>query len=176
MGWVSVQGMLFYSEWCHLLKTIIIWLNLAPEKLGKVIFLSRYILMRTWYPVEKQRLQRCLSTTTVAGEVWFNVDGYPVKVFDKGKTLCDIIFYRNKIGQDIVREALDSYIRNKDKNIQKLMQYADILRVSATITVRNSNRIIVLEHGEVVEQGTHEELLAIHGRYHQLYTGAVELD
>jgi len=32
-----------------------------------------------------------------------------------------------------VREALDSYIRNKDKNIQKLMQYADILRVSATM-------------------------------------------
>ena len=62
-----------------------------------------------------------------------NVDGYPVKVFDKEKTLCDIIYYRNKIGQDIVREALDSYIRNKDKNIQKLMQYADILRVSATM-------------------------------------------
>jgi predicted transcriptional regulator of viral defense system len=67
------------------------------------------------------------------GQMIVNVDGYPVKVFDKEKTLCDIIFYRNKIGQDIVREALDSYIRNKDKNIQKLMQYADILRVSATM-------------------------------------------
>jgi len=43
-------------------------------------------------------------------------------------------------------------------------------------TVRDSQKIIVLEHGEIVEQGTHEELLELKGRYHQLYTGAVELD
>jgi ATP-binding cassette subfamily B protein len=43
-------------------------------------------------------------------------------------------------------------------------------------TVRNSDRIIVLEHGEIIEQGTHEELLEKAGRYYQLYTGAVELD
>ena len=67
------------------------------------------------------------------GQMTVNVDGHSIKVYDMEKTLCDIIYYRNKIGQDIVREALDSYIRNKDKNIQKLMQYADILRVSATM-------------------------------------------
>lgn len=43
-------------------------------------------------------------------------------------------------------------------------------------TVRNADQIIVLEHGEIIEQGTHEELLELGGRYYQLYTGAVELD
>jgi len=42
--------------------------------------------------------------------------------------------------------------------------------------VRNADLIIVLEHGEIIEQGTHEELLGMGGRYYQLYTGAVELD
>ena len=43
-------------------------------------------------------------------------------------------------------------------------------------TVRNSNAIMVLEQGEIVERGTHEELLAMEGRYYELYTGKKELD
>lgn len=43
-------------------------------------------------------------------------------------------------------------------------------------TVRNSNAIMVLEHGEIIERGDHDDLLAQKGRYYSLYTGTVELD
>ncbi len=43
-------------------------------------------------------------------------------------------------------------------------------------TVRNSKAIMVMEHGQIIERGTHHDLLDQRGRYYQLYTGAVELD
>ena len=43
-------------------------------------------------------------------------------------------------------------------------------------TVRNSKAILVLEHGTVIERGSHEELLDQRGRYYQLYTGMYELE
>lgn len=43
-------------------------------------------------------------------------------------------------------------------------------------TVQNSDAIMVLEQGRIIERGTHDQLLVEHGKYYQLYTGAFELD
>jgi ATP-binding cassette subfamily B protein len=42
-------------------------------------------------------------------------------------------------------------------------------------TVRNSQAIMVLEQGEIIERGDHNDLIAQKGRYYQLYTGQAEL-
>ena len=43
-------------------------------------------------------------------------------------------------------------------------------------TVRNANAIMVLEKGEIIERGDHDDLIAQKGRYYELYQGIVDLD
>ena len=43
-------------------------------------------------------------------------------------------------------------------------------------TVMNSNAIMVLDHGRIIERGDHDDLMAQKGTYYQLYTGAFELE
>ncbi|MCF0121142.1 MAG: ATP-binding cassette domain-containing protein, partial [Oscillospiraceae bacterium] len=43
-------------------------------------------------------------------------------------------------------------------------------------TVQNSDMIIVLDRGRIIERGSHDELIALKGKYYQLYTGAFELE
>jgi len=81
----------------------------------------------------------------------------------------------------ILDEATSSVDTRTEKHIERGMDRLMKNRTTFVIahrlsTVRNADQIIVLEHGEIIEQGTHEELLDMGGRYYQLYTGAVELD
>jgi len=56
-------------------------------------------------------------------------DGYRVKIFDIEKTLIDCVKFRNKIGMDVVLEALKMYWRRPGANLDKLFSYASMFRV-----------------------------------------------
>ncbi len=67
--------------------------------------------------------------------------------------------------------------RHIERGMDRLMKNRTTFVIAHRLsTVRNSSAIMVLEQGEIIERGNHEQLLALGGRYHELYTGKKELD
>ncbi|MBQ0091748.1 MAG: ABC transporter ATP-binding protein [Clostridiales bacterium] len=81
----------------------------------------------------------------------------------------------------VLDEATSSVDTRTERHIERGMDSLMTNRTTFVIahrlsTVRNANAIMVLEHGEIIERGSHEDLLALGGRYYELYTGKRELD
>ncbi len=81
----------------------------------------------------------------------------------------------------ILDEATSSIDTRTEALVQKgmdnLMHGRTVFVIAHRLsTVRNSNAIMVLDHGRIIERGTHQQLLDMKGTYYQLYTGAFELE
>ena len=80
----------------------------------------------------------------------------------------------------ILDEATSSVDTRTERLIEigmdKLMENRTVFVIAHRLsTVRTSRDIVVLENGEIIEEGNHDELIAKGGKYYQLYTGAFEM-
>ena len=116
-------------------------------------------------------------------------DGYDTMVTGNGQNLSQgqrqlLAIARTAVARHpvmILDEATSSIDTRTEKLIDKgmdtLMEGRTVFVIAHRLsTVRNADAIMVIEHGEIVERGNHEELLAQKGRYYMLYTGQSELD
>ena len=136
--------------------------------------------------------EECIAAAKLAGADDFIrrlPEGYNTMLFGNGSNLSQgqrqlLAIARAAVADPpvmIMDEATSSIDTRTEAIVQRGM---DALMTGRTVfviahrlsTVRNSNAIMVLEHGRIIERGTHEDLLKLKGTYYQLYTGALELD
>ena len=61
------------------------------------------------------------------------VSGYEIKVYNKERSVCDAVKYKNKVGIDVCSEVVNSYLALFNRNLTLLMDYASKLRVTKTL-------------------------------------------
>lgn len=81
----------------------------------------------------------------------------------------------------ILDEATSSIDTRTEEIVQRgmdaLMKGRTVFVIAHRLsTIKNADVIMVLDHGKIIERGSHEKLLAEKGEYYQLYTGAFELE
>ncbi len=116
-------------------------------------------------------------------------DGYDTMITGNGQNLSQgqrqlLAIARTAVAKHpvmILDEATSSIDTRTEKLIDKgmdaLMEGRTVFVIAHRLsTVRNAQAIVVIEHGEIMERGSHEELLSQKGRYYMLYTGQSELD
>lgn len=136
--------------------------------------------------------EECVAAAKLANADSFIVhlpDGYNTMIRGDGSNLSQgqrqlLAIARAMVSQCpviILDEATSSIDTRTEKLIEqgmdKLMEGRTVFVIAHRLsTVRNSQAIMVLEHGEIIERGNHEQLLEQKGKYYQLYTGAFELE
>lgn len=65
----------------------------------------------------------------------YYIDDVEIKIFDKDRTICDVLRYENKMDKEVFNKAIQSYVKDKEKNITRLMEYGKILRVINKIKI-----------------------------------------
>ncbi len=136
--------------------------------------------------------EECMAAAELAGASDFIErlpDGYNTMLTENGSNLSQgqrqlLSIARVAVADPpvmILDEATSSIDTRTEQIVQKGM---DALMIGRTVfviahrlsTVKNSDVIIVLDHGRIIERGSHDELIAAKGQYYQLYTGAFELE
>ena len=65
----------------------------------------------------------------------FEVNKVKIRIYDKERTICDVLRYANKLDNEVFNNAIQRYVKDNNRNIKRLMEYAKILRVSSKVKI-----------------------------------------
>lgn len=63
----------------------------------------------------------------------YRVEGIAVKIYDRDRTICDVLRYENKLEKEVFNKAVQYYLKDNKKNIRKLFEYANIFKIKGKV-------------------------------------------
>ena len=134
-----------------------------------------------------EEVEEAARAANIHGDILQMQDGYGTRVGERGVLLSGGQKQRIAIARAILRRSpviiLDEATASVDVETEKQIQSAiaslsgkrTVIAIAHRLsTIRNADRILVVDHGDVVEQGTHESLMLERGFYYKLYASQFE--
>lgn len=115
---LCMETALFYYGYSH--RTPAQW-NIAIDKNS-----SRKQLEINYPAIRAYRVEPDLL---LLGETKGKVDLADVRIYDRDRTICDVLRYMNRMDREIFNSAIQGYVKDQKKNIPNLIEYAKVLRV-----------------------------------------------
>ncbi|MEX2460020.1 MAG: hypothetical protein WD469_01740 [Paenibacillaceae bacterium] len=112
------------------------WQIAVDRDISKPQFKMAYLAVTPFY-IDKKYIE--IGVTT------FEVDGTKVRIYDRDRTICDVLRYANKLEKEVFNHAIQRYVRDNNRNINNLMKYAKILRVTEKVKMYVAQRCNVKE-------------------------------
>ncbi|MBR3311038.1 MAG: hypothetical protein IKG15_04340 [Solobacterium sp.] len=120
-GVICLMSAARYYELTNFLPDVI---DVAIDRKNKVSTLPVWPEIKVFY-FDPKRMNTGVTEVTEGGDSFY--------VFDIEKTVVDIIYYRNKIGVEETAEVLRNYLKRKDRKIDRLYNYAKMLRCESVL-------------------------------------------
>lgn len=89
--------------------------------------------LRTKIDYPSIKAYRVESEILLLGETEGEIDSYKVRIYDRERTICDVLRKRNSMDREIFNKAIQNYVNDSKKNIVNLMEYAKKLRVQKCV-------------------------------------------
>lgn len=121
-GVLCMETALFYYEYSDRNPTE--W-NLAIDK--------NVSKLRTKIDYPFIKAYRVASELVTLGETKGEIDGNEVRIYDRDRTICDVLRNMNKMDKELFNKAVRGYVLDAKKNIPNLMEYAKVLRVQKKV-------------------------------------------
>lgn len=121
-GILCMDTALFYYGYTD--RTPIAWHVAVSKNSNKSRFALDYPFVRPYY-IEPAFLEIGLS--------YGEIDGFPVRIYDKERCICDCLRYMKKMDKELFNKAIQSYVHDVKKNVTTLMVYAKQLRCAKKV-------------------------------------------
>ncbi len=145
---VSVEGENEFSEVCRIVSSGVICLYSAWQYYELTTFISSeyYIaipskIKRILPDFPPIRLMYWKEMQYLLGQTRLEISGENILIYDLEKSVCDAVKYRMKVGEELMAEILKNYLKRTDRNLDKLLKYAQHLKVE-TVLLQNLKLIL----------------------------------